>query len=301
MRRKSGGDDESYQVPEQTLQPARQRAAASKAGLGVIQPIYASGGMSYWLSDAGTDYFPQPDGVQLVTHLYIPKGRHGFLKEIRIAPYCPAPLCDPWLTTGANQPSWRAWNRQDEGNSTEAGSGFHQPAMGTLWSTPMGWETAWDTASVILPSWNWTIRFFQGNLDVLRGQGFMNIPPFNIADPTSWYLVPSIPVPARAYPAGLPGSSVGPSWDAQRMQILTGDKVNFHVPVPQDTTVLLFARWSQDAVWARGEMGTSPMITNLNWSERLRPIGPSVGSLLGYTQPMGTAAATENLETGWGG
>jgi hypothetical protein len=85
------------------------------------------------------------------------------------------------------------------------------------------------------------------------------------------------------------------------MQILPGDKVNFHVPVPQDTTCLLFAQWSQDMVWPRGQSGTAFGVGSLDYSERLHPIGPSIGSLLGYTQPISSSAAKANLEHGWGG
>jgi hypothetical protein len=293
MRRRPDDIEEGYAVPESAFVGARRGEAGQNTH--GVQPMFASGGMAYWLSDEGAGYFPQADGVQLVTSLYIPKGKQGFLKEIRVAPYCPAPLSDPWLTSGMVNASWRAWNRSDEGPDGQ------QPAMGTLWESPMGWEAAWDHNSSFPPEWRWSLRFFQGNVTTLRGQGFLNIPAFSIDDQDSWYLVPSIPVPAAVYAAGLPGSSIGPSWDAQRLQILPRDKVSFHIPVPQDTTVLLFTQWLQDYVWPHGEQGASPAITSQTWSDKLHPIGPSIGSLLGYTQALGSRAARANLENGWGG
>jgi hypothetical protein len=295
MRRKPDDVEEGYAVPESAFVGAR-RGEASRIVHGV-QPMFASGGMSYWFSDAGgAGYFPQAAGTQLVTSLYVPKGRQGFLKEIRIAPYCPAPLCDPWTTSGMTGASWRAWNRETDGPEGE------QFAMGALWETPMGWEAAFDNISSILPKWRWILRFFQGNVTILRGQGFLNIPPFDVGDPESWYLVPSIPVPSAAYAAGLPGSSVGPSWDEQRMQILPRDKISFHVPVPQDTTVLLFAQWTQDYVMAAGQMQPpTPGNPEVQVWGKTFPIGPSIGSLLGYTQASGSSGARDNLENGWGG
>lgn len=300
MRRRPDTEGLDYYATLQSFAGAKRRSAAQSVH--GVQPFYVSGGLTYWLTVAADDFYPNQNGVQLVTYFYVPKGQRGFIKEIRVAPYCPSPLCDPWATSGAASTqylaSWRMWGREDSGEESPL------PFMGDLWRTPMGWEAAFDDDTTVAPRWTWTLKFQQGNIQRLRGQGFLNIPPFSTANPASWFLVPDIPVPAAAYPAGLPGYSAGPQWDSQRMQVLPTDKVSLHVPVPEDTTVLLFTQWRQsDVLPLAGDItGRYPYVPDQeDIAPRIPPIGPSVGSLLGYTQALTAESTLRNLERGWGG
>jgi hypothetical protein len=299
MRRRPDDEEAEFEAPLEALYAGARRKSTAQSVHGV-QPFFASGGMSYWITFEQDQFFPNRDGVQLVAFSYVPDGRQGFVKELRIAPYCPSPLCDPWSTSGTAGygASWRQWQRSDPNELGDL------PFMGDLWRAPMGWEAAFDDFSDPLPTWTWALRFLQGDLRKLRGQGQLNIPPFATGNPQSWFLVPSIPVPSSAYPAGLPGQSAGPQWDQQRMQILPTDKVSMHVPVPPNTTVMLFAQWSQSDVQPLGgdAAGVLPYVPSSQFFEgRVPPIGPSVGSLLGYTQALSAKAARDNLEHGWGG
>lgn len=298
MHRRPDETDLAYETTPNAFVGARRRSADQSAH--AIEPFFSAGGQPYWITDASESFFPDQHGVQLLATVYVPKGRMGFLKELRVAPYCPSPLCDPWTSSGVSNylASWRWWNRSDPGNEGPL------PQMGDLWRMPMGWEAAWDSQSAQLPLWTWSLRFLQGDVSKLRNQGQLNIPPFSTAIPASWYLAPNVPVPATAYPAGLPGAAVGPQWDSQRLQILPTDKTQVHVPIPQDTTLCLFAQWSQDSVAPYGFNHNGPVAyaaANIEGEGRVPPIGPSMGSLLGYMQALNADATKENLELGWGG
>lgn len=297
MRRKPTSVDEDYAVPKGAFVNATRKQANQVAS--AVQPFLVSGGMSYWITSTLAPFDPAVAGVQLLCTMYVPRGRMGFIKQMRVAPLCPSVLCDPWSSSGAAgaAASWRDYQRID------AISDIPLPQMGDVWRIPFGWEAAWDDDSVSLPSWTWSLRYVQGDYNTLRSQG-KNIPPFSTAVSASWYLVPNIPVPASAYPQGLPGNAAGPQWDAQRLQILPKDELTYHIPIPQDTTVLLFAQWSQSDVrpYAQDVNGGIALTSALQYNNgRVYPIGPSMGSLLGYTQSVTSKAAVKNLEEGWGG
>lgn len=296
MRRNPKSAEENYLVPRKPEGTKRRKASEVASA---IEPFMASGGQPYWLTTVG--FNPMAAGVQLLCTLYVPAGRVGFLKQLRVAPYCPAPLCDPWTSSGAaaDTGSWRSWNHsQVDGETT-----FGVPAMGDLWRMPLGWEAAFDDNVDNLPTWTWSLRYVQGDYHRLRSQG-KNIPPFSFSDSSSWYLQPNIPVPSSAYPQGLPGNAVGLQFDAQRVQVLPGDQLDFHLPIPQDSTVLLFAQWTQERVTPMGRdiNGEISLTTRDQYiSGEFYPIGPSFGQMLGYTQPITSHAAIRNLEHGWGG
>lgn len=282
---------------------------ATDAGA-TIRPFLVSGGLPYFLGleSLFPGFNPVESGTQLLNHLYVPQGHMGFIKQLRVGPYKPSVLQDPWETSGiaANSASWRFIDRTEV--LIPADNRF--PEAFGIWRTPMGWENYWNDDSSVRPAWRWSLRYFQGDIFKLRAQQ-SNIPPFNPADPLSFYLVPEIPVPtADAYPQGLPGDAPGPSFNAQRMQHVPESPLLTHLVVPPDTTILLFAQWEQDIIDPNlGETpittgyigGTGPIdYSGLNTRYQF-PLFPSYGELHGYVQAISgrSNAALDNVELGW--
>jgi len=86
----------------------------------------------------------------------------------------------------------------------------------------------------------------------------------------------------------------------QRMQVIQADELSLHVVVPENTTALLWARWSQ--------LLYQPLTTDSNGLPvevglPLFPLLPSFGQMLGYTQSItgNNKAALNNAREGWGG
>lgn len=268
-------------------------------------PLQATGigdAQEAWLVSGGYTYFPlfgegfsgAPDGVQLICHQYVPKGFVGWLKQLRVAPFMPSVLANPWTSSGAagGAASWALMGQ--DGPSGQNG----------VWTTPFGWENYFDpnVFPIVQPQWRWALTLVQGDVAKLRANT-ANIPPFSLADPQSWVFLPNIPVPALAYPSGLPGAAPGKIIGAQRMQVLQGDELTAHVQVPENTSLCLWARWTQTfynpvAADQNGQINYYPGFS-------VFPIGPSFGQMLGYMQALTSqqqpAASVVNARHGWGG
>lgn len=292
----------------------------------IIAPFLVTGGWASFQQETfpnGTIYNPAPNGVQLVTSVYVPPGRVGFLKQVRIGPREPAVIADVWKAGGirgpyANTPladtpfsdvAWRT-DLGAQGNKTS------QTVWGGIWEEPFGWEAFRDPDSAFsffpAATWQWQLTLVRGSLDALRRSN--NIPAFSLDDPASWFLVDNIPVPFdpapggfNAYPGGLPGSPVGVQFPPQRMQSNPSDPLSLNLFVGEDTTLCLFATWHQKTV----DLGITGITTNgidppptpfFGIEDRTDfLVGPSFGSLLGYTQPATSQAGVDNATHGWGG
>lgn len=295
-----------------------------------IQPFLATGGEVFWIfrEDLGTGvvYDPAPVGAQLVASVYVPDGRVGFLKELRIGPYKPSVLADtidvgiiegPFTTltsgpfTGDVVPSNIMW-QTGLGAALSDVSNTQDIIYSKVWQTPFGWEAYLDPDSPFqatpMAHWTWQLTIVQGSIDALRRS--KNIPVFNFVDPTSWYLADNFPVPMgptfNAYPAGIPGNPVGVQFQPQRMQSPPDSPLHLNLFVPSDSTLCLFARWEQKPTTLRligtnkdlaGDVGFFGGVLRQN----AYVLGPSFGSLLGYTQPVASQASIDNATHGWGG
>lgn len=259
----------------------------------VVSPFLQTGGATFYLTSVAPPFDARPDGVQLLASVFVPEGWVGFVKEIRVAPGMPPELADPWEVQGGwpNPPIeatlWRTWDAAP----TVRVAGTHG-----IWQTPFGWESYYDDGEAP-PSWTWHLRLIPG--DVLGQRA--GLPAFSVADPTTWFFVPNVPVPNAGYPTGIPGSPPSGQWPQQRMQVLQGDKLSTHVFAPENTTIALFARWTQaqHSPWSHQEFGEGTQ-TDF-YGPPVYPIQPSFGSLHGYMQAAGGQAARENALYGWEG
>lgn len=258
----------------------------------MIEPWLASGGATFFLLGGGFD--PRPEGVQLVASMYVPRGSVGFVKEIRIAPFMPPVLADPWETSGITNAitTWRSYNIVLDNEPRAAGT--HG-----VWATPFGWESYFDSADIAAfpPQWVWHLRGIRGDI---RNRVQYGLPDFSIADAASWFLVPNVPVPISAYASGIPGNQLGKTWGPQRMQVLQGDKLSTHVLVPEDTTVALFAQWKQGIIRPVGVIPSGEGQVATQYGPDVYPLLPSFGQLHGYMQTT-EEAAYDNAHFGWGG
>lgn len=264
-----------------------------------IEPFLVSGGLGYYpaIFDEGT-VSPAADGVQLVCAVYVPKGRVGFLKQLRVAPFMPPSLADPWTTLGASGNGW-SYRAYDSQNIYQQDDAIVRPA-GTngVWTTPMGWENYWNAIeSEPPPRWEWHLRLVQGDISDASVRGPANIGSFDPNNYLTWYLQPNIPVPLAGYPLDIPGSAPGPRWTAQRMQVLQGDELDTHVLVPENTSLCLFTKWSQRLFQPRARDANGVLM----YGNPVYPLGPSFGQLHGYMQVNGQPAGNQNAKFGWGG
>jgi hypothetical protein len=273
--------------------PTSYRQDADALGDG-IQPFLVSGGRANYLELDG-EQFAAPNAVQLVTSVYVPPGRIGFIKQLRIAPRMPPVFADGWRGLAFNF-QW----------FPTAPVGARVQGQIGVWDVPMGWESyTLDPIEFPLgvPYWAWSLQLMQGTIEDARGTR----PPFSTADLFSQYLVPDVAVSADAYgetsgirkPA-LPGHSPGEPFSGQRMQVLQGDQLSFHVPIPPDHTALLFASWRQEAYSAFQVLADNPEGVTVHGVPTF-PLWPSFGQLLGYTQPTTNDTAIANARFGWGG
>lgn len=288
----------------------------------LILPFLSTGGWASFttredLAPPFVIYNPAPLGAQLITSVFVPPGRVGWLKQIRVGPRKPAVLHDVWDAGGIRGPypgtlpnddvvSDVAWQ-----NYAGGGDSTSQTIWSGIWEDPFGWETYRDPASPFsadpAAEWHWQLTLMPGNIDDLRRS--QNIPQFNFLDPASWYLAPNIPVPLgangfNAYPGGIPGNPVGVQFGPQRAQATPKDPLNAHLYIPENTTLCLFATWRQISIPLTylGITPTDPVgiFTGLQ-AETVQVLGPSYGSLLGYTQPLASQNAVDNAVRGWGG
>jgi hypothetical protein len=278
-----------------------------------IRPFIASGGATYFVDFLGFEgggFDPITRGTQLLAHVYVGKGQMGFIKQLRVGPYRPSILRDPWETSGIgnNSGSWYYLARTETTNPANS----RLPQAYAAWREPMAWENYWNDFTDPRPSWRWSLRYYQGDIFTLRAQS-SNVPPFSVLDPTSWYLVEDIAVPTDdAYPQGLPGDAPGPSFNAQRLQHLPEAPLETHLVVPPDTTILLFAQWEQTildpmaAAFDTLSTGYNEMMF-MDYAGPLTnivqfPLMPSFGQIHGYVQAISSKsnAALDNVELGWG-
>ncbi len=123
-------------------------------------------------------------------------------------------------------------------------------------------------------------------------------------------------MPASVYRNGFPGSPPGLNWGPQRYQTLPGEPLHTHVIIPEDTTLCLFSRWYNlvpDPDGAPGATRFPPLSAAFTipphdgftidrddyWQAPV--IGPSLGSLHGYVQPLVSQGSDDNATHGWGG
>lgn len=279
-----------------------------------VSPWHVSGGSSWFLSELTSEFNDaRAAGVQLVCSVYVPKGTLGFLKELRVAPFRPAVF----------NPALYAIN--SEGQNFFQYIGFNPPGDSTddpvrpsgVWETPFAWENYFDSydREPMPPVWRWYLKILNGSIDELRSHN-TNLPPEPIAwaEPPnpdvleSWFLVPDVAVPAAVYRGGLPGSSPGDPWDGQRVQVIQGDKLSLHVPIPENSTLCLFTRWRQKPIEAmltkKGDFDNSRESysgTSGELTRKIYPLLPSWGSLTGYCQSANLKAGKVNAEHGWNG
>lgn len=257
-----------------------------------LEPFLVSGGATFFIRTAAppTPFDPAPAGVQLCCSVYIPRGKIGFLKQLRVAPFMPTQLVDPWETTGfLNEvATWRGFDASGAGPVRPGG-------RNGVWTTPFGWESYFDSLDCgeQPPQWTWQLRLVKGDIKKTR-------PTFSLLDPATWYLVPDIAVPLDAYSSGIPGAAPSGFWGPQRMQVIQGDELDTHVIVPEDTTLCLFTQWTQE------EFQPIALSVGIDtfaqpYGEPVFPLLPSFGQLHGYMQAATRDASYWNAVQGWGG
>lgn len=263
------------------LRPARPEDLGD-----TIEPFLASGGLTTFLDFPESGFDARSDGVQLIATQWVPEGRTAWIKQIRVAPYCPPELSAPWQGWPG---TWQDFQAAGLAGIVRA------PAQTGVYTTPMGWESYFDGSTEVLPHWEWWLATIPTTLEVARANAGAG--PFSVLDPKSWYLLPNIPVPASVYAGGFPGSAIPGFLKPQRMQVLQGDAINWHVNVPEKKTILLFAKWRQSTVEPRARNELGPVLVG----PAIAPLLPSFGQLVGYLQAASTGAAQENGLFGWGG
>jgi hypothetical protein len=111
-----------------------------------------------------------------------------------------------------------------------------------------------------------------------------------------------VAVPAEVYFGGLPGSAIGMPWDGQRVQVIQSDQLSLHLPIPENTTLALFTRWTQQPIEGVFATKGETEETRANYTRAAYyPLLPSFGSLLGYNQSSHLLPGKKNAEYGWNG
>jgi len=252
-----------------------------------VEAFNCSGGTPRW---PGVTYVlgnPMEEGAQLLCSQYIGAGLVGFVKMIKACPFKPSILHNASSTELV--PAISQATLFTNGNFSDSDNGW--------WSTPFGWEgytTNVELGGEPPPSWEWRIQLVQGRLETIRNSA--NVPPFSFFDPNSWLLAPNVPVPASTYQSGFPGNPPD-NWRPQRMQWYGWESGEVHIVVPEDTTVCLFARWSQLPHNVTYQSTTGAGTVDLE--REVFILGPSFGQLVGYTQPRLRKAAGVNAVHGW--
>jgi hypothetical protein len=268
--------------------PDNGRPKASELG-GLIEPFLVGGGQTFWQLNAIGGLDPRPAGVQLLAAHYVPLGQMGFIKRIVAAPTVPAVIGDAFR----NGLTW--WDAEavpgqfpGDGNRANSHSG--------LWETPLAWQGFFENElELVSPEWHWQITLVKG--DWQKERESVTLLPYSASDPSTWYLVRSRPVNLTAN-FQFPGTALAGNIGTQEIPVLPRDPMSVHWPVPENSSVLLWAWWRQ-----------APMELNAGnangggteLAENVYPLGPSIGQLGGYTQPIQSPAACDNAEVGWGG
>jgi hypothetical protein len=266
-----------------------------------IEPFITGGGTTFYPtgypddSESG-EYPPEPGGVQLVCSQYVPPGRAAWIKQIEIAPCVPPILADPWR-------GWAGAFNFFEAGADPWGSAQRAASQAGLWETPLAWEGYFDAAlPVSRPVWRWSLTLFPGNVAAERKR--RNVGAFDPTDPTTWYLAPDMPVPIQTYGGSLPGAAVQGYVGAQRFQAVPGCPLPVHILCPENSTICLWARWTQQTlnpILAYGANGPLQPWEPSAAVGAVYPILPSIGRMVGYMQAMSRPAAAENAAYGWGG
>lgn len=265
-----------------------------------IEPWLDSGGLGYYVAFP-EPFVPQEGATQLLAYCYIPAGFQAFVKQLHVGPFAPSVLTHPWTTSGVvnGMGSWQDFE-------DTAGLAFQQraPEVAGYYRTPFAWESFFQGQDTP-PAWRWSLRMSQGDAITDRAKQ----DPFDTADKSSWRWIPNIPVPTDpAYLGGLPGRSVGPRFDAQRMQVVPEHALDVHIPIPENTTVSLWAQWTQNRI-ENGAFGYD-LNGRIEYSDDFfYPLLPSYGQLVGYMQSLNAPAHDRdelnavalNLLFGWGG
>lgn len=275
-------DKASPSMPTQDLDPTDRGD--------VLVPFVASGGQTYYASGWGEAPTPELGAVQLVCMQYVPRGRTGFVKRVMIAPCCPPILSDPWR-------GWDAFFNWFELSSNPNASRYRAAPHAGIWETPLAWEGYFNSDEA-KPRWSWSLTIAQG--DLLAQRASRGLGPFDPADPATFWAVPDVAVPQEAYQGGLIGRAVNGHCSNIRIQAPPRAEIPVHIPIPEDSTVCLWAQWTQTPIapLAQGPAGPLALGTGLTW---IVPLLPSVGQIVGYYQTSGSEAAREHGITGWGG
>jgi hypothetical protein len=284
MKRRPSTDPEQRVKPGALHEPLRPERPEDLGD--AIEPFLCSGGASAFFFSSVPTFDPRGDGVQLLAAQWVPEGRTAWIKQIRVAPYCPPELAAPWQGWPG---TWQDFQPVGPVDNVRA------PAQGGVYTTPMGWESYFDLGTEVLPQWEWWLATIPGTLAAARANAGAGA--FSLADPSSWYLALNTPVPASAYAGGFPGSAITGFIAPQRMQVLQGDAINWHVNVPEKKTILLFAKWSQSAMVPPARNAAGSMIVGPS----IYPLLPSFGQMVGYLQAASTGTAQQNARYGWGG
>lgn len=301
MERRPISSQIHYGDPQNLASPPSHRTPTTPDSQGdAIEPFLLGGGASYYLEPFSN---PAPievaaNAVQLLASIHVPPGRSAFIKQIVAAP-CISPIfADPWR-------GWPAtFNERDPGPVPRSSTN-RAAAQAGLWETPLAWEGyRSETGTGEAPPvplgptiWRWHLTAFPGSLDLQRSK--LRIPPFDVANPASWYLVPDEAVPASAYAAGLPGKFINGYIGPQRFQAIPTAPLNVHYACPENTTICLWATWTQGRctpIMAQGPNGPIQP-----WAGAAEfPLLPSVGRLSGYMQAASRPAVAQNAAHGWG-
>lgn len=283
-------------VPTVTRPPIPREGVQAASSLGDgVEPFLVGGSFPVFIviDEEGFEFDPRPEGIQLLCSIFIPPGRVGFVKQIRVGPYIPPVLADPWATAGVAgfQGSWRAYDDFEEDGPRPGGTNGY-------YTTPMGWRSYFD---VTIPEWHWHLRYQAG--DVVTALNFNG---FNPSDQKTWAYLPEVPVPREAYTSrGLPGFPPARSmgWGPNAIQCTPEAPLFTHALIPENTTLMLFATWKQDPILPRGQddQGVINYAGLDDPDNRVYPLLPSYGQLNGYMQSAASAAAQQNARDGWGG
>lgn len=244
----------------------------------LIETFYRSGAFSRFFNNGDIE-----DGVQLIAYQYVPAGRTGFIKQIQAVPYLPAALA------AAAGGGWAFSAGFPPVSIVDPINGF--------WKTPAGWKAiVYNTnppMDGITAVWKWSLRLVDGNIENIRipiNAGF-GLP----ANFQFWGNAP-YPFPRALYAAGLPGRLISdvPTQEVQRF----GDEGELHIVVPENTTICLFAEWSQQAIAAQMfSLKDDDVYPGETWV--VYPLLPSFGYLVGYMQSNTSEATRSAARNKW--